>query len=61
MYLVMEYAIGGDLFDLLVEVRIATCHGQVGCHGIIRAGLFSLDIVFRDLKPENVLIDAKGT
>ena len=63
IYLVMEYADGGELFDFIVA------HGRLqetqACH-IFRQILLGVDachamgVAHRDLKPENLLIDEDG-
>lgn len=63
LYLVTEYAIGGELFTLLKlshrfsepMARFYVCEVLLGLEY-----LHSLSIVYRDLKPENVLLDAHG-
>ena len=63
LYLVMEYASGGELFELIVQnqklkERTASKHLQellAGVHYIHKLG-----ICHRDLKPENLLIDFDG-
>jgi 5'-AMP-activated protein kinase catalytic alpha subunit len=60
LYLIMEYASGGELFDFIVKSQ--RVKEPLACrffHQII-AGveyLHKLNIVHRDLKPENLLLD----
>ena len=64
LYLVMEYASGGELFDLIVQnqklkEKLASRYLQelvAGVHYIHKLG-----ICHRDLKPENLLIDFDGS
>ena len=60
LYLIMEYAPGGELFDYIVKhSRVKEPLAQKFFHQII-AGceyLHKLNIVHRDLKPENLLLD----
>ena len=60
LYLIMEYASGGELFDFIVQnQRIKEPEACRFFHQII-AGveyLHKLGIVHRDLKPENLLLD----
>jgi len=63
LYLIMEYADGGELFDYIVandrikEREACTFFHQIvsGVDAIHRAG-----VVHRDLKPENLLLDENG-
>ncbi|KAI8812489.1 kinase-like domain-containing protein [Cladochytrium replicatum] len=64
IYLVLEHASGGELFDFVVKAR-----GGVGDHRartwmrqmIAAVGYcHERDVVHRDLKPENVLMDTNG-
>ena len=63
LYLIMEYASGGELFDYIVKkTRIPE---QEACKFFqqIIAGveyIHSLNIVHRDLKPENLLLDSNN-
>lgn len=63
LYLVMEYAGGGELFDLIVRRgRLSERQACTIFHQII-AGVervHALNIVHRDLKPENLLLDEVG-
>ena len=60
LYLIMEYAQGGELFDFIVKnQRVKEPLAVKFFHQII-AGveyLHKLNIVHRDLKPENLLLD----
>jgi len=64
LYLVMEFASGGELFDLIVanqrlKETMASKHFQelvAGVHYIHKLG-----ICHRDLKPENLLVDFDGS
>lgn len=60
LYLIMEYASGGELFDYIVaNARVQEPEACCFFHQII-AGvekIHSMNIVHRDLKPENLLLD----
>ena len=63
MYLALEYAIGGDLFDLIRDERVfnndvTLFYMTELC--LTLEFLHSRDIIFRDLKPENILIGGDG-
>jgi serine/threonine protein kinase len=63
VYMVMEFVSGGELFTLLRNERIFNVHttifytAELVC---VLQYLHGLKIVYRDLKPENVLIAADG-
>lgn len=63
LYLVLEYCAGGELFFHLSragrfsEVRCRFYAAEI-CLAI--SYLHSLDIIYRDLKPENLLLDGEG-
>ena len=63
LYLVMEYAPGGDLYSLLRQLGcLAEDVAQLYLAQVVLAleYLHSLGIVHRDLKPDNLLISADG-
>jgi len=63
LYLMLEYMPGGELFRLLVELRVLEV--PMACFYSAEV-LLSLEylhnqgLIYRDLKPENILIDDKG-
>ncbi|KRX02249.1 Protein kinase-like domain [Pseudocohnilembus persalinus] len=63
LYLVMEYCPGGDLEGLLIQNgRLKESQAKVYLAEILLAieALHKEKIVFRDLKPQNVVIDQEG-
>ncbi|KAJ2009852.1 hypothetical protein GGI04_000061 [Coemansia thaxteri] len=63
LYLIMEYVAGGELFTHMVKERIF-CEDQAVFYAaelvLALSHLHKLGIVFRDTKPENILLDKKG-
>ena len=60
IYLIMEYASGGELFDYIVNRSRLTEREASNFYNQIVAGidfLHSKGIAHRDLKPENLLMD----
>ena len=63
IYFLMEHVRGLDLFELISKVtRIAIpdCKFFVCCLVLILEFLHKNDIMYRDLKPENVIVDEEG-
>jgi protein-serine/threonine kinase len=63
LFFVMEYCSGGELFyHLARKGRFSENRCRFYAAEIVLAleHLHSIDVVFRDLKPENVLLDAEG-
>jgi serum/glucocorticoid-regulated kinase 2 len=63
LFFVLEYCRGGELFNLLAKKRrFSEDQTRFYAAQIVLAleHLHNQDIVYRDLKPENVLIDEKG-
>jgi serine/threonine protein kinase len=62
LYFIMEFCPGGDLFTALMQFPL-TAEGAVFFSTEVLLALQSLHnkyIVYRDLKPENLLLDAEG-
>lgn len=63
LFLVMDYCPGGDLSKLLdVRRRLTEDEARIYVAELLLAieSLHKNNIIFRDLKPENVVIDAEG-
>jgi cGMP-dependent protein kinase 1 len=63
VYFLLEYVHGLDLFDVIRDIGLLSDEDAkfyAGCLVIILEHLHERDIVYRDLKPENVMVDDEG-
>jgi len=64
LYLLQEFINGGDLFHRLYNIEgvfpAATAQYYGACVVLMLEKLHSMSILYRDLKPENLLLNAKG-
>eukprot|EP00729_Bicosta_minor_P009271 gene9271-16862_t len=65
LYIALEYVSGGELMELMIH-SASGCLSKDAVRGVVAetatalAYLHGLDVVFRDMKPENLLVDADG-
>jgi cGMP-dependent protein kinase len=63
LYMVLEYCPGGELFSLLQmtkRLKMDDCVFYAGSVMLAFEYIHELNVIYRDLKPENLLLDAQG-
>lgn len=63
VYFLLEYIKGMELFDVIREIGLLKtydCQYYIGAMILAIEYLHTLNIVYRDLKPENVMVDSSG-
>jgi cGMP-dependent protein kinase len=63
LYLLLEYVKGMDLFDVLTvlgKLSLKNAQFYTSVLTLIMENLHERDIIYRDLKPENVMVDEEG-
>ncbi|CAF1425308.1 unnamed protein product [Adineta steineri] len=62
LYMIMDYMPGGDLITLLERYEISESSARFYCAEVVLAldAIHNLGYIHRDIKPDNMLLDARG-
>ena len=63
LYSLVEFVRGEELFDVIREIGLLStedCQFYAACIVLILEHFYNHSIIYRDIKPENFMVDMKG-